>query len=837
MVYYIDVHGGDAAANGLTPERARRTYRDLPLQPGDSVLFRRGSYIRDSLYRKAGTPEQPITYGAYGEGDAPVFCGSTDVSDSALWQETKPHIWKYIGVLPSEVCNFVFDDGRIGGTLRWEENLLESQGDWYDTWMGATSQNQEKATERNVLLWSDGNPGTVYSHIEAVLWGNRCLSVNVSCTAVEDLAFFGSGVHALSGGCDHMTVRRCSFIFIGGAVWNRQLRIRFGNAIEFWDYGEDILIEDCYFNNIYDSCITHQGGEKTCKPARNLIMRRNLFVNYGMGAYEGRDRMCVDSAFTDNLCVNAGGGFTGFGDSRPRRSEIYPQPMGHHLFMWRIVHATENGGFTVARNRFYDATGAAIYSIISPEAEAQMKLFGNRYYTTSRRYLTRIGGKMYAPEKFEEYLQKYGENDAALVQPDVGTEMEAWFHETGCPSRGCRLCTDTLPVRKYFIGSTEKNALQYAPGEEMRFHVCLTDGERRIPVPFFHVHMEGDDGEKSDLFLSGETGKISFSTTVNCAGFAYVVVTACDADKNPLSDCDLFEGGAAADFAHIMQTGEAPEAYDAFWTRVIAEELDPVAPVEIYKAKWDIGDPEDIVYDVRIACPGPNPVSGYLRIPRNAAEKSLPIVIEYIGYGVSSAPIPMTKAEAIQFGINQHGDENGKPASFYAQLEQTRYNSFAFHPEENRDPNTVYFKYMILRALQAIRYCMTLPEWDGVHIRTTGGSMGAFQAIHAAAHDSHVTEVVVEVPWLCDLRGIQAGRLRGWRPDSAEGLDYYDTVYTAHRVCCPVKLTAGLGDYICPPSGVTALYHAFPGHVKLCFQQNRTHSHTPPETESYFEER
>lgn len=101
-----------------------------------------------------------------------------------------------------------------------------------------------------------------------------------------------------------MTVRRCSFIFIGGAVWNRQLRIRFGNAIEFWEYGENILIEDCYFNNIYDSCITEQGSDN-CQPAKNLVMRNNLFINYGMGAYEGRDRMLVDSVFENNLCIYA----------------------------------------------------------------------------------------------------------------------------------------------------------------------------------------------------------------------------------------------------------------------------------------------------------------------------------------------------------------------------------------------------------------------------------------------------------------------------------------------------------------------------------------------------
>ena len=94
MTYYIDVHAGAPASDGLTPETARRDYRDLTLLPGDKVLFKRGSFIRDSLYRKPGTPENYITYGAYGEGEAPVFCGSQDVHDPALWEEIAPHIWK-----------------------------------------------------------------------------------------------------------------------------------------------------------------------------------------------------------------------------------------------------------------------------------------------------------------------------------------------------------------------------------------------------------------------------------------------------------------------------------------------------------------------------------------------------------------------------------------------------------------------------------------------------------------------------------------------------------------------------------------------------------------------
>ena len=436
MIYYIDPTCGDDLLSGTTPATARKNYTDLEIKPGDSVLFRRGSFIRDSLYAVGGDEGAYVTYGAYGEGDAPVFCGSVDVSDPRDWEEYSPNVWRYKKPLSSEVCNYVFDDGRIGATLRWEPDKLCEIGDWYDSRMGM-GERASLATDQLVLLYSVGNPGEAFSHIECVVRGRRCLVVNKSYTAFCDLAFFGSGVHVLSGGAHHVTVERCSFCFIGGAVWNRDLRIRFGNAIEFWNVGDDILIEDCYFNNIYDSCITQQGGNETT-PAHRLIMRRNLFIDYGMGAYEGRDRMLVDCEFSDNICLYAGGGFSAFGDTLPRNSEIYPQPMGDHIFMWRITAPSESGSFRVKDNIFCEATGAAIYAIIDEAAAGQMILSGNTYFTTNEELLSRLGERIYRADEY----RMMGDEGARYEKPDISALIENWFIRSHADRNRTRIFTD-----------------------------------------------------------------------------------------------------------------------------------------------------------------------------------------------------------------------------------------------------------------------------------------------------------------------------------------------------------------------------------------------------------
>ncbi len=826
MKYYIDPNNGNDSFDGFSPETARRSYKDLPIKAGDFVLFKRGSFTRGTLDRVSGENGNPVTYGAYGDGNQPVFCGSVDVSSAENWTEVRPNIWQLTKELNDEVANFIYDNGRIGATLRWSENDLSSQGDWFDNTAGRRERKGEDDVQHKVLVFSKGNPSEVYSHIECAVWGARLLSQNKNHTVCEDLCFFGSGVHALSGCCRDMTVRRCSFLFIGGAVWNNTLRIRFGNAIEFWEYGENILIEDCYFNNIYDSAITEQ-GTLSCEPAK-IVMRNNLFINYGMGAYEGRDVMLVDSVFEDNICLYAGGGFSAFGDTKPRNSEIYPRPMGHHLFMWRIPKAADGGGFKISRNLFYEATGGAMYSICSADADAQMHLDSNKYYTSNKELLNRFNGKNY-PD-FESYMSDCGENGAEYVENiDISAVCEEWFKKSGCGRDGAYLFTDNLPARKYFTGGAD-NALSYKVGDDIVFNVRLTCGGVPMFCPQLKYKRNGDDGVCEEGVVNG--GTLVYHTSLSCAGYVHLIVTACDENGEPLPECDVFEGGACANFDEIRKKSTEPADFDEFWANAIATELDPVKPVLLEQREFASGDPGDVVYDVKITCAGKYPVSGYLRLPRDAAEGELPIIVEYLGYGVSSAPVP-NKNRAIQLSLNQHGIKNGEKAEYYNELFSGEFEAFGFNREENRSPDTVYFKNMIFRALQAVRYCKTLSLWDGKNVTVRGSSMGAMQAIAVAAHDSDVTKLVAWVPWFCDLRGSESGRVRGWIPEMEHGLDYYDTVSQGARVKCKTEIIAGLGDYTCPPSGITSLYHAINAKTHMTMLQNKTHPYTAPEYDSF----
>lgn len=403
-VYYVDNIYGNDSERGISPEGAVRDFRALDIKPGDKILFKRGNVYRETLSVTGGEEGKPVTYGAFGDGEPPVFYGSVNVSDFCDWVPTeRENIWRCIKSIATEVGNFVFNCDECTATLRWDKEALAEQGDFWDSRFGECNSGRvTTASEQELLMYSHGNPAQVYSHIEAVPYGERGLVKLKSHVVVENICFMNSGVHGLvasSGNTRNVTVRGCTIKNIGGCAWNSERQIRFGNGVEFWIGAENILVENNVFKNIYDSCVTHQGPDNKTPAARNFHCRNNLFDTYSMAAFEYRAQMMVDSSFTDNVCRHAGCGFGMRGETLPRKSEIWPQPMGHHLFFWRISRAAEGGSLLIDGNSFEDSlVGAAVYSIICPEAEAQVT-FGNNVFSNECLLFAHWGGKDYYPKK------------------------------------------------------------------------------------------------------------------------------------------------------------------------------------------------------------------------------------------------------------------------------------------------------------------------------------------------------------------------------------------------------------------------------------------------------
>ncbi len=404
------------------------------------------------------------------------------------------------------------------------------------------------------------------------------------------------------------------------------------------------------------------------------------------------------------------------------------------------------------------------------------------------------------------------------------------------------------PQKVSLTGSCGEKML-FAPGEEMTFtlHVDL-QGQKPTSDYFVNWSRTGDDGRKAngrEKVVSGEP--IVIKTSLDKPGFVRIYATLTDGNGRNVMKKDpkrgnsspiFFDGGAGVEIDKLQGVAE-PEDFDAFWTKQKAK-LDAV-PVKAEMKKVKTGKNAD-VYAVSVDCAGPRPVTGYLTIPINAKEKSLPAVVNYQGYGTRVQQAPGDgPGNSISFTINAHGYDLGQDDAYYKKFfEGIRSNgkSYAFDKKQNSDPETAYFNGMALRVMRSLQFVKTLPQWDGKNLRANGGSQGGLQTVWAAALDPDVNNATPSKPWCCDLGGITMGRLTaGWRLEYTRALDYFDPINHAKRIKCPVFIVqAGLGDYVCPPSGVAILYNNIKSPKKIVYVQGSTHGYVPPKAQNYVQE-
>lgn len=386
-------------------------------------------------------------------------------------------------------------------------------------------------------------------------------------------------------------------------------------------------------------------------------------------------------------------------------------------------------------------------------------------------------------------------------------------------------------VEVYFEGKTDKSPLEYEVGEEITFTVSLKADGETVSAPMFVYEIKQDGkGVVEKDHVNAESGSAVIKTTLEAPGFLSLYVAVTSASGTELKGVSPFNGGAGASVTKITQSVSEPDDFDEFWQGELAK-LDEVEPTLTIVKDLSENYNGYNVWDVRIDCVG-GPVSGYISFPKDAEPASLPILVGYTGYGVVGLT-PTVRSNYIVFSVNAHSIDNDREPEYYNTLARGELLSYGFNYKENLDRDKVYFKNMILRDIQALRYLKTMPEWDGQNISLNGGSQGGFQATAVAALDPDVSYLYTGYTWMCDLGSGSAGRLPGWQPDYTDALRYYDTINFARRVKCYTSITAGLGDNVSTPSSIMSMFNAMTCARTLNFVQNMTHYYTPPVSDTF----
>lgn len=390
-------------------------------------------------------------------------------------------------------------------------------------------------------------------------------------------------------------------------------------------------------------------------------------------------------------------------------------------------------------------------------------------------------------------------------------------------------------MAQYFIAKTNKPSLSYKVGEKITFSVFPMrnmegcDQCERVKCTFL-----ADDGTSDERFISLNHERF-FTTdyTLTKPGFVKVIIEDVNEDDTPAQLFETTSFVAGAEVESIAYRGNFPPDFDEYWGKIM-QSISDFGPKLAYKVKYDHPDvPEDIdCFDVRITTPQEgNYASGYLCIPKN--KDNLGIIISFQGYAIGGA-VPRWDRDAICFVVNAHGIENGFAESVTKEKYKNSLTNYGFDEKQNQQPETTYWQGMMLRDLCALFYAKTLPQWDKKTVVCQGGSQAALQATTVAAHDKDVSFLNINVPWFCDLHAEETGVFKGWRVAAAPGLEYFDTVAQASRVTCPVNILAYLGDHICVPSPIMALYNTFDCKKSLDFVQSGDHGGLRPNEHHIF---
>ena len=417
-VYYVSAAGKDEN-DGRSPASAWKTLErvsSFDFSEGDEVRFRRGDVFRGFVKTRPS-----IRYCAYGEGEKPRLYGSEkNYADPELWEifDAEKHIW-HLKEKTLDCGTLVFDGGAAhsrklipsyrGGRFvcRYDEERefvisdeMTNDLDVFWKYDAVLTEKPSKGEDFPIpsLDWESrgdlylrcdaGNPGVVFSSIEALARRHMFFVGTNHGVTIENLCIKFVGTHAVSAGTTkNLHVLGCEIGWVGGAIQHyfgtdpnytegrRGSVTRYGNGVEIYGGCDGYIVENCYIYQVYDAGITHQittNGKKY--ELKNILYRGNLIekcvysIEYFLDENTGVDGSIIDGCVIEGNILR----LSGYGWGQQRHNIHTPA----HIKGWSYVNTARN---FVIKNNIFDRAAyrmlhtVALYSTSCPE------MVGNTY--------------------------------------------------------------------------------------------------------------------------------------------------------------------------------------------------------------------------------------------------------------------------------------------------------------------------------------------------------------------------------------------------------------------------------------------------------------------------
>jgi len=371
---------------------------------------------------------------------------------------------------------------------------------------------------------------------------------------------------------------------------------------------------------------------------------------------------------------------------------------------------------------------------------------------------------------------------------------------------------------------------KYKVGDTITCRVKLTNDSQALKgtKARMTVKFEGKVVKTKDFTTTGEM--VPFTYAAQKPGWVYFGVEVLNDEGRVLTGKEVFryphkksivlEIGAVINQDEIVAGAKRPDDFEAFWAarRAKLNEVPIKAKLEPMKYR----DKNIRLYKVTIPTVGEYPVTGYLAIPVNAKPKSCRAFVEWSSWSASDANRNSAIKHAVEGDIGFTTTWHGRPVDMgkaWYDYKKTIKIKGGMVGIEDRD--TWCFGFMYYRVMRALDYVKTRPEWDGRNLISIGGSLGGAQSTAAAALDKDVTVAVIVNPCFCEFDGAASGRTGSIpryagakSPEALKAQSYYDCVNFAPMIKCPVFISTGGTDELCPPSNVFSVFNALPKETK-----------------------
>ncbi|MHC4694134.1 MAG: acetylxylan esterase [Planctomycetota bacterium] len=289
-------------------------------------------------------------------------------------------------------------------------------------------------------------------------------------------------------------------------------------------------------------------------------------------------------------------------------------------------------------------------------------------------------------------------------------------------------------------------------------------------------------------------------------GFYKVTCMLSDGRNNPFAKSMVFGYGPEKIETELTREDD----FEDFWSKRRLE-LEKVEPS--FEVTGSDRSTEDVdVYLVKMRSHGNVRIRGWYTVPKKPGPHAA--ILSVPGYNSTMRPY-VNRKNVATFALNPRGHGNSKDD---VDAKGGEYMYLGFDPEH---PEKYVYVGAYMDCVRAVDFLTTRPEIDKSRIGVEGASQGGGLSFATAALDRRIAFCAPDIPWLGDWVGyLEASdwpndhypelieRFPGLTfGDINRVLSYVDTMNLADRIRCPVLMSVGLQDSVCPPRNSFATYN------------------------------